>query len=309
MISQEQLSQRKLGIGSSDAAAILGLSAYKTPYDVWLEKTDRAQSEPAGDAAWIGNMLESSVLSMASERLGLAVVPAPPFLDSTFCSGVLRANVDGMVGTFDFGSPIVEAKTTGQIKNWGDSETDGLPPSVLVQVTHQMICAKSDLCYVARLGASFGLTFDIFPVKIDRSFADEIQGSLESWWREHIVKDTPPEILSGQAPSYEMLRNMRRIEGSIAEIPIELIQNERIAKEKLDESEKEYSQAKSVLLASLGSCQVGCGGGVKVTISRVERRGFDSERFKLDNPELCAQYQKISAYNKVDIRAIKTAQK
>ena len=57
VISQQQLSDRNKGIGSSDAAAILGLSSYKTPYDIWLQKTGRVDGGGAGEAAWIGTML------------------------------------------------------------------------------------------------------------------------------------------------------------------------------------------------------------------------------------------------------------
>ena len=42
---QEWLQARKLGIGGSDVAAILGLSKYKSPYQLWLDKTSRAEVE------------------------------------------------------------------------------------------------------------------------------------------------------------------------------------------------------------------------------------------------------------------------
>ena len=35
------LDMRKQGIGGSDAGAIMGLNAYKSPYELWLEKTVR----------------------------------------------------------------------------------------------------------------------------------------------------------------------------------------------------------------------------------------------------------------------------
>ena len=52
MTQQEQIDQfhteRLGGIGGSDVAVILGLSKWKTPYQLWLEKTRRARMQCAG---------------------------------------------------------------------------------------------------------------------------------------------------------------------------------------------------------------------------------------------------------------------
>lgn len=304
VISPQQLADRNKGIGSSDAAAILGLSSYKTPYDIWLQKTGRVEGGGAGEAAWIGTMLEKAVLDMAAVKIGKPVVAAPDHSDATFVDGILRANVDGMVEAFERGRPIVESKTTGQLQDWGDSETDGVPDHVLVQVTHQMICAGSDLCYVARLGAAFGLSFDIFTVPLDRAFAEEIKSRLGEWWDTHVVKDTPPEIVDGQVPSFDLLRARKRDDGLIAELPEELVMNERAAKQRLDAAEQDYANAKALLVAALGDAPVGIGGGLRITVSQVNRNGFDTDKWKLENPELAKRYAKTTSYSKIDIRDV-----
>ena len=38
------LKVRNTGIGGSDAAAIMGLNPYKSPYELWLEKTGQAEA-------------------------------------------------------------------------------------------------------------------------------------------------------------------------------------------------------------------------------------------------------------------------
>lgn len=40
---------RKEGIGGSDAAAIVGLSKWKSPYQLWLEKTGQVEAEDISD--------------------------------------------------------------------------------------------------------------------------------------------------------------------------------------------------------------------------------------------------------------------
>lgn len=39
---EEWLQIRNRGLGSSDAAAAIGLSPYKSPLELWLEKTGRS---------------------------------------------------------------------------------------------------------------------------------------------------------------------------------------------------------------------------------------------------------------------------
>lgn len=51
MNEQQFHENRRLGIGGSDVATVLGLNKYQSPYQLCLEKTGRAtsdlQSEPA----------------------------------------------------------------------------------------------------------------------------------------------------------------------------------------------------------------------------------------------------------------------
>jgi len=46
---EEWLTVRKGGIGSSDAAAAVGLNPYKSPLELWLEKTGRDAGLPKTD--------------------------------------------------------------------------------------------------------------------------------------------------------------------------------------------------------------------------------------------------------------------
>ena len=47
----EWLEWRKKGIGGSDASVVCGISRYKSPVELWLDKTDQIQSAEAGEAA------------------------------------------------------------------------------------------------------------------------------------------------------------------------------------------------------------------------------------------------------------------
>lgn len=305
VISQEQLNDRRQGIGSSDAPAILGLSKYKSPYDVWLDKTGKIQNSSAGQAAWIGNMLEDAILGMAAQSLGKKVVAADGEKSTTFIKGLLRANVDGMIDVFQEGSPIVEVKTTGQLADWGDAMTDSVPSHVLVQIHHQMLCTKSQMCYVARLGAAFGFSFDIFPVRYDEAFAKEMESEVLAWWDNHVVKDIPPSIESG-VPNLELLKSMSRKKGKTIILPESLFVAEREAKEAAAAAELLHNEAKAVLMAAMGDATVATCIGYKAGISTITSKRFDSARFSEENPDMALKYQKDSSYQRFDIRSIKS---
>lgn len=73
MITEQQREARMHGIGGSDAPIILGVSPYKTPVELWQEKT--GQTEPPNlDSVEViqwGNLLEDVVADEFSRRTGL----------------------------------------------------------------------------------------------------------------------------------------------------------------------------------------------------------------------------------------------
>ena len=54
---EDWLELRKNGIGGSDAAAVCGISRYKSPVELWMEKTDKMAPSEAGESAYWGTVL------------------------------------------------------------------------------------------------------------------------------------------------------------------------------------------------------------------------------------------------------------
>ena len=75
-LTREQwLAIRKLGIGSSDAAVAVGLSPYKCPLSLWLEKTGRKEPEDIShkEAVLWGIELEPVLAQVYAKRTGYKV--------------------------------------------------------------------------------------------------------------------------------------------------------------------------------------------------------------------------------------------
>lgn len=63
-------------LGGSDIAAILGVSPYKTAYQLWLEKTGQVEDEPDPGKEKIlrrGKLMEPVIVQMAKEEYGIEI--------------------------------------------------------------------------------------------------------------------------------------------------------------------------------------------------------------------------------------------
>lgn len=303
VLSQEQRDKRRLGIGSSDVACILGADQWKSDYELWLEKTGRAVMPEAGQAAEIGNQLESYVLSLVEQELLMPVLENPGTDEFTYTNGVLRANVDGMIGKFEKGSPIVEIKTTGLTQDWGSPMTDEIPFRVLCQVTHQMIACDSDLCYVGCLKAERGFKFDIYKVQKDPDFANELKQKCEDWWKTHVVLDTAPPIT--RAVDDDVWSGVERIPLKSCSVSTELLQSYIEAREKAKAAEQEMKEAKSSILAAMGDAEIAVSPGFACSFKKQNRKSFDTSEFKKGHPELFQAFQKTSTFRRFDVRELK----
>src|SRR5690606_3541619 len=70
----EWLHARAKGIGGSDASVILGLNKWKTPFELWLEKTGQVIPESSqSEAAYWGTVMEDIVAKEFETRTGKKV--------------------------------------------------------------------------------------------------------------------------------------------------------------------------------------------------------------------------------------------
>lgn len=85
MTHNEWLEDRRKGIGGSDVGTILGLNKWKSPYQLWLEKTGQVElDESNSEPAYWGNVLEEIVAKEFTERTGKKFGVAIKYL-STRC--------------------------------------------------------------------------------------------------------------------------------------------------------------------------------------------------------------------------------
>lgn len=187
------LDVRRQGIGSSDAAAAVGLNPYKSQLELWLEKTGRDGNLPKIDPhdeespTYWGNILEPIVAAHYTKRTGRRVrrinaVLQHPDPDKHW----MLANIDREVtGAEDV--QILECKTAGinGAKLW----KDGVPEYVQLQVMHQLAVTGKQVADVAVLLG--GQALEIHRIERDEQVISRLIRLERAFWH-YVETDTPP---------------------------------------------------------------------------------------------------------------------
>jgi len=268
-ITAEQRERRKLAIGSSDAAAILGLSPYKTRYDVYAEKTGLLVEEAeAGPAAEAGTMFQDGVLNWAERSLGKlkrdVTIPAPDGLP-------IVANVDAIVEAD--GSPA-EAKTAGLFsplnEEWGEEGTDQVPAPYIVQTHIHMLVTKKSTCHLPAFLAGRG--FVMFEVALDRELMSLMIARCEDFWNENVLKRVPPD---DSILSLGVAKRLKRTPSKTVPVDAAVVAAWMKARDERLSAEKADKAAQAALLTALGDAEAGESELGIVTYNLTERKAYE----------------------------------
>lgn len=283
-ITAKQAEARRNSVGSSDVAAIMGIDPRRSAFDVWCEKTGRTSGFQGNEHTWRGTHLEPALGRMAADKLGVPVVaPKGPFV-----RGRCRAHVDFQTPQYGKGNEIIEAKTAAWPDGWGEPGTDEVPDHVLLQVSHQMLCAESYRAHVARLGGR--LDFSLYVVERDNDVCDHIEYSVEKFWRDYVDSDTPPPMGTATAATMDYLCSRERDAGAVTAVPAHVVAEFHACREARLAAEKAEQQAKAVLLQSLGDATVGEADGWHVAFGMVKRKPQLSHKIiEQNDPELAQE--------------------
>ncbi len=293
MITPTQLAARRNYIGSSDAAAILGLDPFKSAYDVWLEKTADIEPDTSSEAAEIGNWIEPLLCKWAEDQVGWRMRMSP----DTFVSpcGILAANLDAIEDD-DEPTHFIEAKSTGLADDWGDEGTDQVPPRVVTQTAIAFACVPSlRVAWIPLLLGKHGLRRKLYRVNRDYGIVDAVADKCRAFWRDHVLTRTPPP---GTAPNLDLLARIRREPESCVDLDdTSLLDQWEDAKAKAKEADEAVDAAKARLIASLGAAESGrLADGRIVTYLQQTRKGIDLPAIKLAHPDFVAKYETTSTF-------------
>lgn len=283
-------------IGGSDVAAILGLSPYRTGWDVYERLVEGHRQEASNPAAAArGHALEPTVLRGYTQATGRTVERPPPFTLWTRDDWA-TASVDGLA---DRRRRVVEAKTDRDRSRWGEPCTieRWTPEAASVvrrdyylQVAHYMHVLDVDWADLAVLVPGedpFVPELRVFEVRRDLEVEEVLVEQLRAWWLRHVVGREPPPMDGSHAAGRHLARRARSGSRPATSPEVALAAQYAVAKQHADAWEHERRRVGQLLVDAAGDAArldlpVG-----RVTVVRSDGRATLDERALLaERPDL-----------------------
>ena len=302
-ITEKQREGRNL-IGSSDLAAVLGMSPYANAHDVFMEKVYGVAPLKENPAMQAGNLLEEPLMQFTLLTVG----------------GKLRRNTTRRVkgypirvntdGTLDEPAPVegkcvglLNPYESGRSKEWGDDMTSEVPDDVAIQAHGHMLGMTEDPiglkghprhCYVPTILSARG--FVMFVVPFDRELGEYILDTVQAFWKNHVEPRVPPE----DVPHLETIKRVHRLAGATVDLDEEaarLIGHYDRWKHDETAAKEQKGAWKARLLAMLGDAEAGTlPDGRMVTYYTQSRKGLDQKKLQWEYPDVFHECQKTTTY-------------
>lgn len=299
---KQWLEERRKSIGGSDAAALVGMSPYATPYMVWADKTGRLPPKEDSEAMRQGRDLEEYVAKRFCEKnekkvhiqSGIIRNPAYPYAHATIDRKVTGERAG------------LECKTTSamNLKKFKNGE---YPENYYAQCMHYLAVTGWERWYLAVL--VLGRDFQTFTIERDEEEIKALMETERDFWEKYVACDVPPPV-DGLIPTSETLSAIYPI-SKFGE-SVDLMGRERLIEDYLSTQEliksykRENEQRKQILQQDLGESPEGITGRYVVTWRVSSRLVFNTEAFQKDYEKIdLAPYYKTSEFRKFNIKELK----
>lgn len=287
--TDEWLAERRRSVGASEVAAVMGLSPWATPLDVYKSKhgVDR-DFDPL--LAWIGHESEHTIHKWVEQWSGVPVKLEPAFMARSIEYPFLHASFDRVSS-----DPFVtwQFKTAHQYT--GHKWDEGIPTDIRVQVQAEMLVAGiRRAAVVVWIG---GREFKLFwEERDDRFIQEHMIPALTEFWgnlEQGIApKPSTPGELAEAWPDEAAVMDA-------PEVALEWIEKRAF----LLASAKEMTDEADAIKQALGEYMLDAGvdtfthqGRKLLTYKKQKgRASFDTAALKRDRPELVAEYTKQGA--------------
>lgn len=201
------LAERQTGLGASDVSAILGYNDYRTPVQVFMEKTGQLPSDDSSMRLRFGQHNEEFVAREYTEATGLRVQRFNPMLRHREFPCVI-GHVDRLV--IPPGQKVaahkgeirtdkgLEAKTVDSYVyrysgEWGEPGTDQCPTIYIIQSAIYMALTECPYWDLAALIGAGSQPLAIYPLRRDLDLEEELLRRSAEWWQKHVVAGVAPD--------------------------------------------------------------------------------------------------------------------
>jgi len=287
-------------IGGSDIAAVMGMSRWVTPLQLWSEKTGKVPAKDLSDneAVEMGTELEETVARMFTKRTGKKVRRAPKnytYKASSKGSSVdidveldfVRCQVDRLVEGTD---ELLECKTASA---WKEKEWEGeeIPAEYILQVQWQLGITGRSIGHIAVLIG--GQKFLYKEITFDRKLFNKMIDEAVVFWS--MVKDkTAPMAVGDDNPfivklhpeNDNQLQEIQEMNDSIA-----LLQQ---VKSTIKDAMDQKSELEAKLKQVIGDNEGIITSDYKLTWKKQSTTRLDTKNLKEEQPEIYNRYSYAS---------------
>ena len=289
---EEWLEIRKKYIGGSDAAAVVGLNSFSSPYTVWADKLGKLPPKEDNEAMRLGRDLEDYVAKRFTEQTGKKVRRKNFILwnsDYPFA----HANVDRLIVGENAG---LECKTTS-VLNLKSFKNGEFPENYYVQCMHYMAVTGYKKWYLAVL--ILGKEFKVFEIERDEDEIKALMKAERDFWA--CVEKGEPPMIDGSEATTNTIKTV--LAESNDDTPVNLFAYDSTLEQyialskQIKELENLRDEMANKVKVFMDSSAKGESDKFKVSFVSSLRQSFDSKRFAKENPNIdLSDYYKTSTY-------------
>ena len=297
MCREEWIEHRRLGIGGSDAAAIIGLNPWVTPYTIWADKTGRLPEKEDNEAMRQGRDLESYVAERFTEETGKKVRRKNAILISDEYP-FMMANIDRDVVGEDAG---LECKTTSMM-NLKKFKNGEYPETYYVQCMHYMAVTGAERWYLAVLVLNQG--FYVFCIERDEEEIAALIKAEQDFWENYIMPDEAPPV-DGLAPTTAAINAL--YPGGKGEVILggfeTGLKNLCDVKNEIKILEGLKEKYEQEIKEAMRDYEKATCGDYTISWRSQSRSSFDAKAFAVEHPEMdLSKYYKTSDYRVFSVK-------
>lgn len=297
LINQDFSPDRTKFIGGSDIGAILGLSRFRSPLEVWMEKTRKETRQPDSLPLRFGSFAEEFVASEYARSTGFELLhdelihihPEHSFMSAHIDRFVLENRSTAP-------SRILECKTANPFapfasSEWGEVGSDEVPMSYLCQCIWYMAITNLDRVDLAVL---FGNSdFRIYEITRDKELERMVIQKATIFWQEHVLKDIAPPAIS-ESDCHALFGkgdSSKTVEAKTE--TLELTKRLQILNSEIEVREEEISSIKQAIMNQMQEAETLTYQGKVLATWKAPKPSFrlDSKRLELDHPEITSNYK------------------
>jgi len=294
LINQDFSVDRSKYIGGSDIGAILGLSRFKTPLEVWREKTGKETKRPDSLPLRFGSFAESFVASEYARGTGFELIHDESIYIHPEHS-YMSAHIDRFVLEDRSSSPtrILECKTANPFSSgdWGEIGSDEVPMSYLCQCIWYMAITNINKVDLAVLFANSD--FRVYEISRDLELESTILQKASVFWNDYVLKDTPPPAQS-EADCQTLFSKGDPAKSVEAKAETLLLTKRlQLLNSEIDVREEEISSIKQSIMNQMGEAESLLYQGKVLATWKAPKPSFrlDGKRLEQEHPEIANNYK------------------